>query len=75
MFAPPKHLRKNVGRRVWADPFVLGNQQARKGQHEGAVQQFSRLIDRGVRQDAAVFASRGSSAQALGDHVRAVYDY
>ena len=75
MFAPPKHLRKNVGRRVWADPFVLGNQQARKGQHEAAVQQFSRLIDRGVRQDAAVFASRGSSAQALGDHVRAVYDY
>jgi hypothetical protein len=38
MFAPPKHLRKNVGRRVWADPFVLGNQQARKGQHEAAVQ-------------------------------------
>ena len=75
MFAPPKHLRKNVGRRVWADPFVLGNQQARKGQHEAAVQQFSRLIDRGVRQDAAVFASRGSSAQALSDHVRAVYDY
>ena len=73
-FAPPKVLQ--IRRQIKApDPFVAGHGLARRGHHDAACQQYSKLIDTGRRQDAEIFACRGGSAQALGDHIRAVYDY
>ena len=77
MFAAPAHVvkRREQLKRLPPDPYTIGSNHARRGNHEAAIAQFSRLIDTGRRTDADIFACRGASAQALGDHVRAVYDY
>lgn len=75
MFAPPAHLKKKRAAKV-IDPYVAGAQHARRGDHERAIHFFTLIIDSGRGSgSAAVYAARGASAQALGNHVRAVYDF
>ena len=72
-FAPnPALLRKRTTKVL--DPLTLGERHARRGQHEQAVQQLTLYLDRAGREDAYAYAVRGTSAQALGNHVRASYD-
>ena len=71
MFAPPAHLKKKRAAKV-IDPYVAGAQHARRGDHERAIHFFTLIIDSGRGSgSAAVYAARGASAQALGNHVRA----
>ena len=74
MFAPPKALNARRAKKP-VDPYVAGVVHARQGNHELAMTFFSRIIDSGRTSGCDPYAARGASAQALGDHVRAVYDY
>lgn len=72
-FAPPPHLRRRVA--PPPDFYALGTKSQRQGNHALAMQQFTKLIECGRRNDDEIYAARGRSAQATGDHVRAVYDF
>jgi len=74
-FAPPLAVRKKRAA-VAPDPYVAASTAALHGEHEAALLHFSQVIDgRRGNVGAGVYAARGASAQALGQHVRAVYDY
>ena len=73
-FAPTPALLKKRTTKV-LDPLTLGERHARRGQHEMAVQQFTVYLDRAGKSDPYAYVARGSSAQALGNHVRASYDF
>ena len=75
-FAPnPALLKKRERAGKAPDPFTLAERHARKNQHEQAVTQFTAHIDRAGRNDPRAYAARGASAQILGNHVRATYDF
>ena len=57
------------------DAFRLGEKHQRRGEHHKAVQQFTLFLEKCPKPTAQAYAARGASAQCLGNHVRAVYDF